>query len=106
MIRKNLISLTVIFALIFGGGLSGCDQLGGEAQLIITATHVHKAPTGLDDPVWQKAPPVLVPVKGRDFLGGTEETVYTRALYTDDSLYFLFKWLDPTRSVTKEAWKF
>ena len=41
MIRKNLVSLTMIVALIFGGGLLGCDQLGGEAQLIITATHVH-----------------------------------------------------------------
>ena len=106
MIRKNLVSLTMIFALIFGGGLLGCDQLGGEAQLIITATHVDKAPTSLDDSVWQKAPGILVRVKGRDILGGKEDTVFTKAVYTDDSLYFLFKWVDPTRSVTKRSWQF
>lgn len=106
MIRKNLVSLTTIFALVLGGGLLGCDQLGGEAQLIITATHVHKAPTSLDDPVWQKVPAVLVPVKGREILGGEEETVFTKAVYNDDSLYFLFKWVDPTRSVIKQSWQF
>lgn len=106
MIRKNLVSLTMVFALIFGGVLLGCDQLGGEAQLIITATHVHKAPTSLDDPVWQKAPAVLVPVKGREILVGEEETVFTKAVYNNDSLYFLFKWVDPTMSVIKQSWQF
>ncbi len=106
MIRKNLVSLTMVFALIFGGGLLGCDQLGGEAQLIITATHVHKAPTSLDDSVWQKALGVLVRVKGRDILGGQEDTVFTKAVYTEDNLYFLFQWMDPTRSVTKQSWQF
>jgi hypothetical protein len=33
-------------------------------------------------------------------------TAVTRAVYTDDSLYFLFKWPDATRSVAKRAWKF
>jgi hypothetical protein len=106
MIRKNLVSLTMVFALIFGGGLLACDQLGGEAQLIITATHVHKAPTSLDDSVWQKALGVLVRVKGRDILGGQEDTVFTKAVYTEDNLYFLFQWMDPTRSVTKQSWQF
>ena len=106
MIRKNLVSLTMIFALIFGGGLLGCDQLGGDAQLIITATHVHEAPTSLDDPTWQKALAVLIPVKGREILGGEEETVFTKAVYNDDSLYFLFKWMDPTMSVIKQSWQF
>ena len=106
MIRKNLVSLTLILALIFGGGLLGCDQLGGETQLIITATQVHKAPTSLDDSVWQQAPGVLVRVKGRDILGGQEETIFTKAVYTEDSLYFLFQWMDPTKSVTKQSWQF
>jgi hypothetical protein len=106
MIRKNLVSMTTIFALIFGGGLLGCDQLGGEAQLIITAAHVHTAPASLDDPVWEKTPAMLVPVKGRDILGGEEATVFTKAVYNDDSLYFLFRWVDPTRSVIKQSWHF
>ena len=98
--------LTLALALITGGGLLGIDQLGGAAQLIITASHVHKAPTGLDDPVWEKARATPVPVKGRDELADKEEIVITKALYTDDSIYFLFRWRDSTRSVTKEAWQF
>jgi hypothetical protein len=30
----------------------------------------------------------------------------TRTLYTDDSLFFLFKWKDPTRSITKQSWQY
>ncbi len=104
MSRKNLISLTI--ALVLSVVLLGLDPLGLTAQLIINATHVHKAPAGLDDPVWERAPAVLVPVKGRESLGGKEGTVFTKALYTDDSIYFLFKWLDPTRSVVKQSWMF
>ena len=33
-------------------------------------------------------------------------TVSTKALFTDDELYFLLSWEDPTRSVTKESWQF
>ena len=68
MIRKNLVSLTMIVALIFGGGLLGCDQLGAYAHCTFSLTHVHEAPTSLDDPIWQKAPAVLIPVKGREIL--------------------------------------
>jgi hypothetical protein len=31
--------------------------------------------------------------------------VTTKAVYTNDGIYFLFKWDDPTLSVTKGAWK-
>ena len=106
MIRKNLVSLTTIFTLIFGGGLLGCVQLGGESQLIIHATHVHKAPSSFQDPVWQETEAVLIPVKGREILGGEEATVFTKAIYNDHNLYFLFRWVDPTRSVTKQSWQF
>jgi hypothetical protein len=101
-----IVTLSLALALVLGGMLLGLDQLGMAAQLVINAIHVHKAPTDLDDPIWQKAPAVLVPVKGRGSLGEKEETVFTKAIYTDDTLYFLFKWLDPTRSVTKQSWQF
>jgi len=103
---RMVFGLAVALAVVIGGVLLGIDRLGVAAQLIITASHVHKAPTGLDDPVWEKARAVPVTVKGRDDLADAEEVVLTKALYTDDSIYFLFKWKDPTRSVTKEAWHF
>ncbi|UCG12887.1 MAG: hypothetical protein JSU72_20875, partial [Deltaproteobacteria bacterium] len=104
MSQRKSISLTI--ALVLSVVLLGLDQLGLTAQLIINAIHVKQAPIGLDDPVWEKAKAVLVPVKGRESLGGKEGTVFTKALHTDDSVYFLLKWLDPTKSVIKQSWMF
>jgi hypothetical protein len=104
MTRRRLISLTLGLAL--GVVLLGLDQLGLTAQLIIHAIHVKEPPTGLDDSIWEKTEALLVPVKGRESLGGKEGTVFTKALYTDDGIYFLFKWLDPTRSIVKQSWMF
>jgi hypothetical protein len=85
----------------------GSDQSAWSVhELIITATHVKEAPTGLDDQVWEKAPAVLIPMHGKESLDGNEETVFTKVVYTDDSVYFLFKWNDPTRSITNRLWKF
>jgi hypothetical protein len=106
MSGRMRIILSAALALILASLLLGLDRFGVTAQLIINASHVQKAPTGLDDPIWKKAPAVLVPVKGRESLGEKEETVFTKALYTADSIYFLFKWIDSSRSVTKQAWTF
>ena len=45
-------------------------------------------------------------VRGRGSFAEEEVMVTMKAAYTDDSLYFLFKWKDATKSVTKGAWKF
>jgi len=94
MSRGVLISLTsvLVFILVLGGIIVGSDRSAwSDHELIITATHVKKAPTGLDDRVWEKAPAVLIPMNGKESLDGKEETVFTRVVYTDDSIYFLFK---------------
>ncbi len=109
MSREVLISLTsvLVLVLVVGGVLVGSDQSAwSDHELVITATHIKKAPTGLDDRVWEKAPAVLIPMNGRESIDGKEETVFTRVVYTDDSIYFLFKWNDPTKSVTSRPWRF
>ncbi len=99
--------LTLILGVVLGVILSGQGHLeSAEPQLVVTARHLPKAPAGPDDPAWQQAQPVDVHVRGRDSFAGEEVTVITRAAYTDDRLYFLFKWKDPTESVVKQAWKF
>jgi len=106
MREKILLGVTLAVFIAFGGLLLDQSHLGWADHLMVTAKHVEQAPSGLDDPVWQETWLVEIPVKGR---GGPEEQgtiVRTRAIYTDDSIYFLFRWKDPTRSVTKEAWKF
>jgi hypothetical protein len=74
--------------------------------LVITANYTKTAPSGLDDTGWRKAQAVQLLVEGREKSGSGSGTVTTRALYTDDRLYFLFKWKDPTRSVIKQSWQF
>jgi hypothetical protein len=74
--------------------------------LIVSASYVKAVPTGLDDPIWKTAQAVQLLVEGREPVFGANGTVTTRALYTDDRLFFLFKWKDPTHSITKQSWKF
>jgi len=106
MFRKILIGVIPLLTLIAGGALVLPTHQVKAHTLVITADYTIKAPTGLDDPVWSKAEAVQLLVEGREKPFGSKGTVTTRALYTDDSLYFLFKWKDPTRSLTKQSWQF
>ena len=95
--------LGVILCVILSGpGHSDAD----EHPLVVTAKLLQKAPAGLDDPAWQQVRAVEVPVRGRGSFAEEEVLVMTRAVYTADSIYFLFKWKDPTESVVKQSWKF
>ena len=82
------------------------NQPARAHTLIVSANYVKTPPDGLDDPLWKEAPAVQLLVEGREPVVGANGTVTTRALYTDDRLFFLFKWKDPTQSITKQSWKF
>jgi hypothetical protein len=102
----RFIATAAACAVILGGALPGGSRAGSPAQLAVVAQHVSRAPQGIDDPLWNGVPAVLIPVKGRDGPDTEQATVTTKALYTDDSLFFLYRWLDPTRSVVKRSWTF
>ena len=106
MLRKILIGFILLLALIAGGALVLPAPQVKAHTLVLTANFIKTAPQGLDDPVWRKAAASQLLVEGRVKSAGGNGTVTTRALYTDDSLYFLFKWKDPTRSLTKQSWQF
>jgi len=103
---RMVISLMLALALVLGGMLLGTDGLEAAAKQTLTAKRVKKAPSGLDDSVWQKAKAVRVPFEGKEKFEGKKASVTTKAVYTSDGIYFLFKWDDPTLSVTKGAWKY
>ena len=103
---RMVISLTLVMGLVLGGILLGAQGLKGAAKQTVTAKLVKKAPSGPDDAVWKEAAAVQVPFEGKEKFAGKKATVATKALYTEDGLYFLFKWNDPTLSVAKEAWQF
>ncbi len=84
-------------------------QFGVPARaepLGVTAGLVERAPAGLEDPLWKRAESSLVPVEGRQELAGKRELVAIRALYTNEDIFFLLQWPDPTRSTVKQAWTF
>jgi len=103
---RMAMSLMLALALALGGVLLGTGELEGAAKQTVTATSVKKGPSSLDDSVWKKAKAVHVPFEGKEKFEGKKATVTTKAVYTKDSIYFLFKWDDPTLSVTKGAWKY
>jgi len=106
MLRKILVGIILLPTLIAGVALVVPIHQVKAHTSGITATYIKTDPSGLDDPVWRKAEAAQLLVEGREKSTGGNGTVTTRALYTADSLYFLFKWKDPTRSITKQSWQF
>jgi len=106
MAQRIIISLGILLMVVFIR-LMNPDQLSADGDvLIIDAMHSAEAPKGLDDEIWRQLRPIQVPVEGRGELSRAGEYVNTRAVYTDDSIYFYLQWKDPTRSITKQSWQF
>lgn len=102
-----VLSLTLMLGAILWLMVPGPGSLeSAEQQFVVTAKHLHKVPALLNDPVWQQVQAVEVSVRGRGSFAEEEVMVTMKAAYTDDTLYFLFRWKDPTESVTKAAWRF
>ncbi|MFO7496338.1 MAG: ethylbenzene dehydrogenase-related protein [Desulfobacterales bacterium] len=106
MKTKTLILSVVLIVFVIGGMTLITDRATGSAIQALTAVKIAKAPATLDDDVWQKAKALDVPFDGKEKFAGMKAVVTTRALYTDDEIFFLFKWKDDTQSVTKGAWQF
>lgn len=106
MRARIVISVIVSVAAIVSMLLLKADQPASAHTLIVSTYYTDNAPTGLDDPIWKTAQAVQLLVEGREAAVGTNGTVTARALYTDDRLFFLFKWKDPTQSIIKQSWMF
>lgn len=74
--------------------------------MIVNVVHTDRSPADIDDAVWNDTPEVRIPVEGREALAGQKEEVALRAVYTESEICFLFRWKDPTLSITKRAWMF
>ena len=100
------IALMLALTLILGGMLLGSGELEGAAKQVLTVKRVKKGPASLDDAAWQTVKAIQIPFEGKEKFEGKKATVTTKAVYTKEGIYFLFKWDDPTLSVTKGAWKY
>ena len=107
MRQQQKTGLVLFLAIAFGVFfLFHSAEVSAAAKQSVTVAKVEKAPAGLDDPAWQKAKAVNVHFEGKEKFAGKKTSVMTKAVYTDQEIYFLFSWQDPTRSVTKGAWKY
>ena len=105
--RNRLIIISILtLVLVISSNLMNSDEVTGAAKQTLTVSKVKTAPTGLDDSVWTKAKAIQVPFEGKEKFADKKSNVITKAVYTNDNIYFLFKWKDPTLSITKGAWKF
>lgn len=72
--------------------------------LNLTAAKADKAPTldGVAEEAWNKAKPVTIHVNGGINKGETDVTM--KALYSQDTIYFLAQYKDPTESLRRQPW--
>jgi hypothetical protein len=106
MRTRLLISLTLCFALAMGASFINLKEVSGASKQTLTVKRVKSAPSGLNDAVWEKAKGLIIPFEGKEKFAGKNATVSTKAVYSGDDIYFLFKWSDSAKSVTKGAWQF
>lgn len=106
MNSRLFVNLLLVFSMIFGGVLIVSGDATAASKQTLTAAYVKTGPKGLDDSVWNQAKAEDVHFEGKERFAGKNASVTTKAVYTDDSIYFLFNWKDATLSVTKGAWKF
>ncbi len=106
MYVKLPISLSLCLALFIGTLLFTAPEAIGSSKQELVAAKVKSAPTGLDDTLWEKSKAIDIPFEGKESFAGRRTHVTTKAVYTKDSIFFLYKWKDTDLSITKEAWKY
>jgi hypothetical protein len=106
MRKRTATRLRLLVAAVVGVILLCQGSLLAAAKQTLTASQVKQAPGKVDDPVWEKAKAIQIPMEGKEKFAGQKTAVTAKAVYADDSVYFLFQWKDANKSVTKDAWQF
>lgn len=100
---KRWVSITVILLVIGFMGLNAV-LTAPQAANQLTAVKVNQGPTldGTVDSLWNQAQAIDVSMFGGYQGFGT--TASLKAVYTNDSIYFLVQWADPTESLRRFPW--
>jgi hypothetical protein len=95
-VNKSIV-LGLVIWLLFGIGLGSAGTL--------TSVKVATAPVidGTPEAIWDQATAMTVNVAGGANAGA--HTVTLKSVYTDDSVYFLATWNDPTESLRRIPWQ-
>ncbi|MDO8672937.1 MAG: ethylbenzene dehydrogenase-related protein [Dehalococcoidia bacterium] len=86
----------------------GCHQVAAAEKqpvLNLVAAKADKAPTldGVAEDAWSKAKPLTIHVNGG--INKSETDVTLKALYTQDTVYFLAQYKDPNQSSQRQPWQ-
>lgn len=107
MRKQKRIGLVMFLVLAIGiVFIINSHEVVGASKQTLSAAKVKKAPAGLNDPAWKKAKVADVHFEGKESFAGKNALVATKAVYTDQEIYFLFSWKDANKSVTKGAWAY
>ena len=91
------------------GLASGLTVATSQAQTknVLAAKKSAAAPTldGSMDATWQAAPPMTVKASGGRGLENGSTEVSVRAVYVDDTVYFMMQYKDPTDSFRRAPWQ-
>lgn len=103
----SLVIAMLLAATIFGW-LPDTEPAIVDAQEgdILTSVLVSEAPVldGLaDESVWENAP--ALEVETRRGINDGNTTISLRSVYTEDTVYFLLEWADPTHSYLRFPWE-
>jgi hypothetical protein len=94
-------------------GLLFCVSVAAWSDTVLMASHVTSAPSvdGVGtDLAWRTAKPLNVPLDftpynpSNGYPGATSTDAVIKAAYTNDKIYFLIKWNDPTKSLERFPW--
>ena len=91
MRTRLLISITLCLVLAMGATFINLKEVSGASKQILTVTRVKSAPSGLSDAVWEKAKALIIPFEGKEKFAEKNANVTTKAVYSGEDIYFLFK---------------
>jgi hypothetical protein len=82
-------------------------QPEAQQKNLLTSKKVAAGPTldGMMKDVWNSAPPLTFKVVGGKNLAGGSTEVTMRSVHTDDMVYLLVQYKDPTQSARREPWQ-
>lgn len=95
------LSSLLIFSLILGG--LGIPIVSSEGMIIRAQAVTGNIPVAPDDPLWQKMPPMILPLSGQIITRPvwpepTARALSVRAVHNDTDIAFLLEWQDNTKN--------
>lgn len=101
-----LVVSAVLVTSIVGWTPAAQPSLAQDDLLVLTAVPITEAPVldgVIDDAAWADAPTLEVETRRGANDSATEITL--RAVYTEDMVYFVAQWEDPTQSFLRSPWE-